>query len=87
MGRPTKNKMWDESLGTEIEYYESPEVDALFESLEARVKELESQLAEMTEDRNLWQGEHNEDCPNLAQIEELKQLALDVRNAAKGDPK
>jgi hypothetical protein len=26
----------------------------------------------MTEDRNLWQDAHNEDCPNLAQVEELK---------------
>lgn len=28
----------------------------------------ESKLAEMTADRDLWQGEHNEDCPNVAKL-------------------
>lgn len=29
-------------------------------------EELKKQLAAMTEDRDLWQDAHNEDCPNLA---------------------
>ena len=38
-------------------------------TLSATRRELEqakADLAAMTEDRNLWQGDHNEDCPNLA---------------------
>jgi len=40
--------------------------------LEAEVERLKERLAVMTEDRNLWQGEHNEDCPNLAEVDRLR---------------
>lgn len=40
--------------------------------LRERIVELETKLLEMTEDRDLWQGAHNEDCPNLASISELE---------------
>jgi hypothetical protein len=33
---------------------------------------LKEQLAEMTEDRDLWQGDHNDDCPNLSKVAELE---------------
>jgi hypothetical protein len=36
---------------------------------EAKVAELEKKLAAMTEDRNLWASDHEEDCPNVALLE------------------
>ena len=43
------------------------------EVAEAAVAELQDELAAMTEDRDLWQGDHNEDCPNEAKVAELKE--------------
>ena len=37
-----------------------------------RIAELEADLAAMTEDRDLWQGHHNDDCPNEAKVAALE---------------
>lgn len=42
-------------------------VDAILSQI-ARAEKAEAALAAMTADRDLWQGEHNEDCPNLAAL-------------------
>jgi hypothetical protein len=39
-------------------------------------EELKAALAAMTEDRNLWQGEHNEDCPNLSSLASIRHEVL-----------
>ena len=36
------------------------------------VDELEAELLAMIEDRDLWQGQHNDDCPNETEVEKLK---------------
>lgn len=41
---------------------------------EAKVAELEQKLAAMTEDRDLWQSDHDDDCPYKDQVENLKQV-------------
>jgi len=48
---------------------------------EARVRELEQKLAEMTRDRDLWRDEHNGDCPNKAMVETLEQQLKEARDA------
>jgi hypothetical protein len=43
---------------------------------------LKEQLAAMTEDRDLWKDEHNEDCPNAAKVAELEGQLEDGRRIA-----
>lgn len=38
------------------------------------VDELRSKLAAMIEDRNLWKGQLNDDCPNIAKLAKLTNL-------------
>lgn len=40
--------------------------------LKAENESLKAELTAMTEDRNLWQQAHDEDCPNRAMIETLE---------------
>jgi hypothetical protein len=47
---------------------------------QAETLSLKAQLSEMTEDRDLWQGEHSEDCPNPAALAEMTALALTKSN-------
>lgn len=47
----------------------------------AEVDRLKLDLKAMTEDRNLWQDEHNGDCPNLAELAQLKQQSVDLKEA------
>jgi hypothetical protein len=51
---------------------------------QAETLSLKAQLSEMTEDRDLWQGEHSEDCPNLAALAEMTALAAARLDVIKG---
>ena len=43
----------------------------------ARAEKAEADLLAMTEDRNLWQGEHDENCPNVARVEAAEAEGLE----------
>lgn len=49
-----------------------------FETRTRDLRKALTSLAAMTEDRNLWQGEHNEDCPNLASLAEAQKRITEL---------
>lgn len=51
-------------------------IDA-FQALEAERDALNVQLDAMTNDRDLWQDEHNDHCPNKAMLDTLTAMAGD----------
>lgn len=76
-----KSRSWKEVNDVEINLNAetSAYVDGLLEIVAesaAKIAALEQQLAAMTADRNLWQDQHNGDCPNLARVTELERRCL-----------
>lgn len=51
-----KHRDWEAKVET---------AEAAARTLQTRVTDLEAELEAMTEDRDLWQGDHNETCPNV----------------------
>jgi hypothetical protein len=43
-----------------------------YEAHAKAIAELRAELHAMTVDRNLWQDDHNDDCPYLAEVAELR---------------
>jgi hypothetical protein len=44
-------------------------------AIATRIADLESQLATMIADRDLWQDAHDDDCPNKAALDEARKAA------------
>lgn len=59
-----------------VSAYPVEQAEAYFEVLEQEVRRLKGELTAMTEDRNLWQDAHDEDCPNKAALSESRADAL-----------
>lgn len=56
--------------------YLAIEAETHFDALEAEIRRLKGELTAMTEDRNLWQDAHDEDCPNKALLSASRADAL-----------
>jgi hypothetical protein len=46
--------------------------------LHSEYYKLETELRDMTIDRDLWQSDHNEDCPNAASLESIQALHASI---------
>lgn len=55
--------------------------DVECDRLEAKVEDLEAKLAAMTEDRDLWQSDHDGDCPYKGQVDGQQSLIRELGDA------
>lgn len=60
--------IWNLSLEGDMEGDHVAHAVSVIREATEEITTLRLSLAAMTEDRDLWQGQHNDDCPNLARF-------------------